>query len=67
MTVSYSDYETMKRLQTKYGYTLESVQYDEQIELDLLSKSDNMEELVNLFPKAEIEVMGTKQIYVKAY
>lgn len=67
MRVSYSDYETMKRLQSKYGYSLENVQYDERIELDLLSKSDNIEELVNLFPRAEIEVMGTKQIYVKLY
>ncbi|MCQ3034741.1 MAG: YigZ family protein [Bacilli bacterium] len=67
MTISYSEYETMKRLQSRYGYTLENIQYDEQITLDLLSQSDNIEELVNLFPKAGIEVMGTKQIYVKLY
>ena len=66
-TLTYSDFDTLKRIQGRYGYTLENIQYDEQIELDLLSKSDNIEELVNLFPKAEIEVMGTKQIYVKLY
>lgn len=65
--LSYSDFDTMRRLQTKYGYTLENIEYNELIELDLLSKSDNIEELISLFPKADIEVMGVKQIYVKTY
>ncbi len=65
LVMSYKDYDTLNRIKNKYDYHIENVTYDEKIGIDLLTKEDNIEALINLFPKAEIDVMGIKQIYVK--
>ena len=63
MELTYSEFETLKRLSKKLQFSFENVIYDDKINVDVLAPENFGEELVNYFPHATIEVMGTKKIY----
>jgi len=63
MTLSYSEYDELQRFAKKNAFSLENVEYEDKINVDVLGDSDSGELLVNAFPQATIEVNGIKKIY----
>lgn len=63
MTLSYSDYENLRVVARKYSFSLENVQFEDKIKVDVLANEDSGEVLGNLFPHSQIEVFGTKKVY----
>lgn len=63
MCLSYSEFDALKSLSKKLQFSFENVTYEDKINVDVLANEGFGEELVNYFPHASIEVMGTKKIY----
>lgn len=63
MTVSYSDYENLKRLAKTWGFSMENLVYEDKVSVDVLADEDSGEKLADAFPHATIEVAGKKKVY----
>ena len=63
MSLTYRDFEELKRLSKKLLFSFENVTYEDRINVDVLAEENSGEELANYFPHASIEVMGTKKVY----
>lgn len=63
MSMSYSEFDSLKTLSKRLQFSFENVTYEDKINVDVLADEGFGEELVNYFPHASIEVMGTKKIY----
>ncbi len=63
MKVSYSDYDELQRFCKRESFSLENVSYEDKISVEVLADENSGTELANYFPKAEIEVYGTRRVY----
>ncbi len=65
LELSYSQFEELKHLAKMNSFSLENVAYEDTIKVDVLAPEEFGEELVNQFPHAHLEVVGTKTIYLR--
>ena len=65
MTLTYSEFDTLKRISKHLSYRLENVIYETTISVDVVGEEDTINELINNFPNASIEVYGQKKVYRK--
>ena len=63
MTLSYSEYDDLKRLGKIFDFSFENIKYDDKISVDILGNEDSGEKLVNSFPHATIDLVGKKKVY----
>lgn len=63
ISLTYSQFDELKRLTKKYSFSLENVVYEDKIKLDVLADENGGETLASLFPHLEINVMGTRKVY----
>ena len=63
VTLTYKEFEELKRLSKKLQFSFENVMYEDRIKVDVLAEDNFGEILVNYFPHASIEVMGNKKVY----
>ncbi len=63
LELNYSQFDELKHLAKMNSFSLENVQYEDTIIVDVLAPEEFGEELVNQFPHAHLEVIGTKTIY----
>ena len=65
MEIEYKDFDHLKRIVNNLSYQLENIVYETKISLDVIANPDSMNDLINNFPSASIEVYGEKKIYRK--
>ena len=65
MSMTYKDFDELKRLSKKLQFSFENVTYEDKINVDVLIDNSMVEQLANYFPKASIEVMGNRKVYVR--
>lgn len=65
LNLSYSQFEELKYLAKVNSFSLENVLYEDTIKVDVLAPEEIGETLVNNFPQAHLEVIGTKTIYLR--
>ena len=63
MTMSYKEFDELKRLGKLWGFSFENIQYEDKINVDVLGNEDAGEKLANAFPKSNIELIGRKKVY----
>lgn len=63
MELTYSQYDELKHLAKIHSFSLENVQYEDTIKIDVLGQESAGEILTNHFPQVRIDVRGTKTIY----
>lgn len=63
LTMSYSDFDELQRLSKRLGFSIENPKYEDKICVDVLADEGYAEKLADAFPKATIEVFGTKKVY----
>ena len=63
MTMSYKDFDELKRLGKMWGFSFENIKYEDKISLDVLGDEDAGERLANAFPHANIELIGSRKVY----
>ena len=65
MSMTYKAFDELKRLSKKLQFSFENVTYEDKINVDVLIDNSMVEQLANYFPKASIEVMGNRKVYVR--
>lgn len=65
VNLSYREFEILKRIAINEGFTLDNVRFEDKIKVDVFSKTDDVTSLINNFPNADIEVFGTRKVYVR--
>ena len=63
MTMSYKDFDELKRLGKMWGFSFENIKYEDKISLDVLGDENAGEKLANAFPHANIELIGNRKVY----
>ena len=63
MTLSYKEFDELKRIGKMVGFSFENIKYEDKITLDVLGDEDAGEKLANAFPHATIELIGNRKIY----
>ena len=63
--MSYKDFDEFKRLSNKFDISIVNTSYDEMVSIEILTKDDIVETILNYFPHMTIEVDGIKRIYVR--
>ena len=63
VSLTYSEYEDLKRIAKLDSFSLENVEYNDKITCDVLGEESTGDLLGNSFPKASIEVHGMKNVY----
>lgn len=63
MTLSYKEYDDLKRIGKIYGFSFENVKYEDKITCDILGDEDTGERLANAFPHSSIELIGERKVY----
>lgn len=63
LELTYSQFDELKHLAKMNSFSLENVQYEDTIKVDVLAPEEVGETLVNHFPHSHLEVVGTKTIY----
>ena len=63
LELTYSQFDELKHLAKMDSFSLENVQYEDTIKVDVLAPEEVGNLLVNNFPHARLEVVGTKTIY----
>lgn len=63
LSLTYKEFDELKRLSKKLQFSFENVIYDDKIKVDVLAEVDFGEKLANYFPRASIEVMGSRKVY----
>ena len=63
MTMSYKDFDELKRLGKMWGFSFENIKYEDKISLDVLGDENAGEKLANAFPHASIELIGSRKVY----
>ena len=63
MSLSYKEFDDLKRIGKMYGFSFENVQYEDKITCDVLGDEDAGEKLGNAFPHASIELIGERKVY----
>lgn len=63
VTLSYKEFEELKRVGRIWGFSFENVQYEDKISVEVLGDEDAGEKLANAFPRANIELIGNMKVY----
>ena len=63
LELTYSQFDELKHLAKMDSFSLENVQYEDTIKVDVLAPEEVGNSLVTNFPHARLEVVGTKTIY----
>ena len=63
VTMSYKDFEELKRLGKTWGFSFENIQYEDKISVEVLGGEDAGETLANAFPHASIDLIGNRKVY----
>ena len=63
LELTYSQFDELKHLAKMDSFSLENVQYEDTIKVDVLAPEEVGNLLANNFPHARLEVVGTKTIY----
>ncbi len=63
MSLSYKEFDELKRLSKKLQFSFENVTYNDRINVDVLADEKTGEELANYYPHSSIEVMGKRKMY----
>lgn len=63
MELTYSQFDDLKRLAKMFSFSFENTSYGDTIMVDVLAPEELGETLVNNFPQAHLDVVGTKTIY----
>ena len=63
MTLSYKEFDELKRLGKNWGFSFENIQYEDKIIVDVLGDENAGEKLANAFPHANIELIGKRKVY----
>lgn len=63
LELTYSQFDELKHLAKMNSFSLENVAYEDTIKVDVLAPEEVGEQLVNNFPHAHLDVVGTKTIY----
>ena len=63
MTLSYKEFDELKRLVKMWGFSFENVKYEDKISLEVLGDEDVGEKLANAFPHSNIELIGNRKVY----
>lgn len=63
LELTYSQFDELKHLSKLEAFSLENVSYNDTIKVDVLAPEEMSSKLVDLFPHANLEVVGTKTIY----
>ena len=62
-SLTYSEFDTLKRLIKREDFSLENLIYGDKIDVDILCKEDDASKLTEWFPNCPIEVIGKKRTY----
>ena len=62
-SLTYSEFDTLKRLIKREDFSLENLIYGDKIDVDILCREDDASKLTEWFPNCPIEVIGKKRIY----
>ena len=63
MSITYKEFDELKRLSKKLQFSFENVTYNDRINVDVLADEKTGEELANYYPHSSIEVMGERKTY----
>lgn len=63
VTMSYKDFEELKRLGKSWGFSFENIQYEDKIIVEVLGEENAGETLANAFPHASIDLIGNRKVY----
>lgn len=63
MSLSYKEYDELKRIGKMWGFSFENVKFEDKISLEILGDEDIGEKLVNSFPHSSIELIGNRKVY----
>lgn len=62
-SLTYSEFDTLKRLIKREDFGLENLIYGDKIDVDILCSEDDASKLAEWFPNCPIEVIGKKRTY----
>ena len=62
-SLTYSEFDTLKRLIKREDFSLENLIYGDKIDVDILCREDDASKLTEWFPSCPIEVIGKKRTY----
>ena len=62
-SLTYSEFDTLKRLIKREDFSLENLIYGDKIDVDILCREDDASKLTEWFPNCPIEVIGKKRTY----
>lgn len=62
-SLTYSEFDTLKRLIKREDFGLENLIYGDKIDVDILCSEDDVSKLTQWFPNCPIEVIGKKRTY----
>lgn len=62
-SLTYSEFDTLKRLIKREDFGLENLIYGDKIDVDILCREDDASKLTQWFPNCPIEVIGKKRTY----
>ena len=62
-SLTYSEFDTLKRLIKREDFSLENLIYGDKIDVDILCNEDDASKLTEWFPNCPIEVIGKKRTY----
>lgn len=63
MSLSYKEYDELKRIGKMWGFSFENVKFEDKISLEILGDEHIGEKLVNSFPHSSIELIGNRKVY----
>lgn len=63
MSLSYKEFDELKRIGKMWGFSFENVKYEDKISVEILGDEDTGEKLVNAFPHSSIELIGNRKVY----
>ena len=63
LTLSYKDFDELKRIGKMWGFSFENIKYEDKISVEVLGDEDAGERLANAFPHAGIELTGNRKVY----
>ena len=63
MTMTYKEFDELKRIGKMWGFSFENVKYEDKISVEILGDEDTGEKLVNAFPHSSIELIGNRKVY----
>ena len=62
-SLTYSEFDTLKRLIKREDFSLENLIYGDKIDVDILCREDDASKLTEWFPNCPIEVIGKNRTY----